>query len=63
MNARFKMSFDKQPNYPMYAKSQQPNQIKQVLPVNNKSMTLASPMIDRVHKAKPGCSACGKKVM
>jgi hypothetical protein len=24
---------------------------------------LNAPMIDRVHKAKPGCSACGKKVM
>jgi len=23
---------------------------------------LRSPMIDRVYKAKPGCSACGKKV-
>lgn len=23
---------------------------------------LGAPMIDRVHKAKPGCSACGKKV-
>ena len=25
-------------------------------------MSLSSPMIDRVHKAKAGCSACGKKV-
>ena len=24
--------------------------------------TLNMPMINRVHKAKPGCSACGKKV-
>jgi hypothetical protein len=23
---------------------------------------LRAPMIDRVHKAKPGCSACGKRV-
>ncbi len=23
---------------------------------------LNAPMIDRVYKAKPGCSACGKKV-
>ncbi len=23
---------------------------------------LNAPMIDRVHKARPGCSACGKKV-
>jgi len=27
-----------------------------------KHMSLSSPMIDRVHKAKSGCSACGKKV-
>jgi hypothetical protein len=25
-------------------------------------MTLSAPMINRVHAAKPGCSACGKKV-
>ena len=24
---------------------------------------LNAPMVDRIHKAKPGCSACGKKVM
>jgi len=27
-----------------------------------KPASLNAPMIDRVHKAKPGCSACGKKV-
>ena len=27
-----------------------------------KYMALSAPMIDRVHKAKPGCSACGKRV-
>lgn len=27
-----------------------------------KNVSLNAPMIDRVHKAKPGCSACGKKV-
>ena len=25
-------------------------------------IALNSPMIDRVYKAKPGCSSCGKKV-
>ena len=25
-------------------------------------VSLNAPMIDRIHKAKPGCSACGKKV-
>ena len=27
-----------------------------------KPVALNAPMVDRVHKAKPGCSACGKKV-
>ena len=30
--------------------------------VSSKNLPLNAPMIDRVHKAKPGCSACGKKV-
>ena len=30
--------------------------------VNQKAVGLNSPMIDRVYKARPGCSACGKKV-
>ncbi len=28
----------------------------------SKHLPLNAPMIDRIHKAKPGCSACGKKV-
>ena len=32
-------------------------------PVANKISSLKTPMISRVHNAKPGCSACGKKVM
>jgi len=31
-------------------------------PAPPKNMSLNAPMIERVHKAKPGCSACGKKV-
>lgn len=27
-----------------------------------RNISLNAPMIDRVHKARPGCSACGKKV-
>lgn len=27
-----------------------------------KQVALNAPMINRVHNAKPGCSACGKKV-
>jgi hypothetical protein len=30
---------------------------------NSKNTNLRANMIDRVHFAKPGCSACGKKVM
>lgn len=30
---------------------------------SSRNMPLNAPMIDRVHKAKPGCSACGKKVV
>jgi len=29
---------------------------------NARPVTLNAPMIDRVHKAKSGCGACGKKV-
>jgi hypothetical protein len=28
----------------------------------NTKFSLGSSMIERVHKTKPGCSACGKKV-
>lgn len=31
-------------------------------PLPAKNMSLNAPMINRVHNAKPGCSACGKKV-
>lgn len=31
-------------------------------PVPAKNTALNAPMIERVYKAKPGCSACGKKV-
>jgi hypothetical protein len=33
-----------------------------VKPQATRVVGLNAPMIDRVHKAKPGCSACGKKV-
>ena len=35
---------------------------KAITNVAPKYMPLNAPMIDRVHKAKSGCSACGKKV-
>jgi hypothetical protein len=31
-------------------------------PSSKMSSSLNSPMIERVYKARPGCSACGKKV-
>ena len=30
---------------------------------SSRNVSLNAPMIQRVYKAKPGCSACGKKVM
>jgi hypothetical protein len=35
----------------------------QTSPLSFRNFSLNSPMISRVHNAKPGCSACGKKVM
>ena len=32
-------------------------------PNTNTNTRLNSSMIDRVHKTRPGCSACGKKAM
>jgi hypothetical protein len=29
----------------------------------SKNLSLNSSMIDRIHKAKPGCGSCGKKVV
>lgn len=65
MNNRFKMSFNNSGYVP-----QQINTLGGGLasiaskPVSSapKNLPLNAPMIDRVHKAKPGCSACGKKV-
>jgi hypothetical protein len=62
MSGRFKMNFN---NYnttiPKYnishaSISSVPKQM------NSTPGSLMAPMISRVHKAKPGCSACGKKV-
>ena len=59
---RFKMNFgnakndDRLVSYLMAKRSS----IQQTLPSNTK---LNSSMIDRIYRAKPGCSACGKKAM
>lgn len=65
INSRFKMSFNNSGLMP------QNNNFSNNLNSNNKipvqtpvilTKSLNSPMIERIHKAKPGCSACGKKV-
>jgi hypothetical protein len=34
-----------------------------VKPTITRPMSLSAPMINRVHTTKPGCSACGKRVV
>lgn len=54
---RFKMNFGNSNNQII---SQLIASKKISLPTNTR---LNAPMIDRVYRARPGCSACGKKVM
>jgi hypothetical protein len=58
---RFKIVFNNSQHYNNLGNnsplSRQPN------PIASRNLSLHSPMIDRIHKAKPGCSACGKKVV
>lgn len=61
MSTRFKMDFNNNNNTPLIYRQlanalTMPQQIQ-------KPVSLSSPMINRVYSAKPGCSACGKKVM
>jgi len=59
---RFRMNFD---NFgPSRAPVQVNNLTSQIsqVPRARRSLPLNGAMIDRVHKANPGCSACGKKV-
>lgn len=54
---RFKMKFDNSSrSIPTVPKSTIHTNI------STRPIGLNTPMIDRVYKAKPGCSACGKKV-
>jgi hypothetical protein len=39
----------------------QQTQERQAYMANSGGINFRSSMIDRVHKAKPGCSSCGKK--
>jgi hypothetical protein len=52
-----KMIFNSQPSFYYVPPKQEPSIFK-----STTKMGLNSPMIERVYKAKPGCSACGKKV-
>ena len=58
---RFKMTFSN--NSASIPPQYYNNIVSSNIAVKPKSGALNAPMIDRVHKAKPGCSACGKKVM
>ncbi len=58
MHKLSKMLFNSPPQYQQNQPQMQPQQIFNAK-INN-SFNL--PMIDRIHKAKPGCSACGKKI-
>lgn len=59
---RFKLVFDNlQQNNNLGSSLTLPRQPNPIVS-RNRNISLNAPMIDRVHKAKPGCSACGKKV-
>jgi len=57
---RFKMNFGNQ--YSLNEITSKQKSIK-MSPNTNTTPRLNSSMIDRVHKSRSGCSACGKKVM
>jgi len=61
---RFKMSFNNSGLLPPKHYANLGANISAPPPTMPKARPVAlnAPMIDRVHKAKPGCSACGKKV-
>jgi hypothetical protein len=57
-----KMNFSNAQNYRGQNLNVYAANIATVQTAATRPMTLSAPMIDRVHAAKPGCSACGKKV-
>lgn len=60
---RFKMDFNNNNNTPLiYRQIANAISVPQQVQLQ-KAVNLSSPMINRVYTAKPGCSACGKKVM
>jgi hypothetical protein len=58
---RFKMSFNNSGYIPVHYNNLAHN-IRAAPKPAPTNIPLNAHMIDRVHKAKPGCSACGKKV-
>jgi len=63
MSNRFKMTFNNS-RYPSVGTTGGINSISSRPAISSipKHIPLNAPMINRVYKAKPGCSACGKKV-
>ena len=59
---RFKLSFNNSGLLPPKYYGNLGANVSSPPPLIRKPASLNAPMIDRVHKAKPGCSACGKKV-
>jgi hypothetical protein len=64
MTNRFKMSFDNSSFVSQQPVNNNVHYISKSLPkpVLTARNMFNVPMVDRIHKAKPGCSACGKKV-
>lgn len=66
-NNRFKISFNNSgngnvPGYNNLASTVSPHVSSLPKPSITRSGGLNAPMVERVYKARPGCSACGKKV-
>lgn len=60
---RFKIDFNNNNNTPLvYRQMANALSVPKTIQLQ-KPVSLSSPMINRIHTAKPGCSACGKKVM
>jgi biotin carboxyl carrier protein len=75
MPSRFQMTFSNAQQLPPQQQQQQESQQQQqqqqhqqqfmgdpVARANRRANRLNSPMVGRIHNARPGCSACGKKV-
>jgi len=60
---RFKIVFNNLQNYNNLGNNLNLSGQPKSVSVASRNISLNSPMIDRIHKAKPGCSACGKKVV